>query len=131
MMKLGMKVGLGPDHIVLDGDPALPPPKKRGRGAQPPILVHVRCGQTAGWIKIPLGVEVDLGPGVFVLDGDPVPPKKGHSPQFSAYVCCGQTVTHLSYCYALVTVAPKPSFLCIYVSLYLYIYVCFLRVPSL
>jgi len=23
-MKLGMKVGLGPGHIVLDGDPALP-----------------------------------------------------------------------------------------------------------
>jgi len=28
-MKLGMEVGLGPSHIVLDGDPA-PPPKKRG-----------------------------------------------------------------------------------------------------
>jgi len=24
-MKLGMEVGLGPGHIVLDGDPALPP----------------------------------------------------------------------------------------------------------
>jgi len=24
-MKLGMQVGLGPGHIVLDGDPALPP----------------------------------------------------------------------------------------------------------
>ena len=32
-MKLGMQVGLGPGHIVLDGDPA-PPPK----GAQPPIF---------------------------------------------------------------------------------------------
>jgi len=30
-MPLGMEVGLGPDHIVLDGDPA-PPPKKRGGG---------------------------------------------------------------------------------------------------
>jgi len=30
-MKLGMQVGLGPGHIVLDGDPARPPPKK---GAQ-------------------------------------------------------------------------------------------------
>jgi len=28
-MKLGMEVGLGPGHSVLDGDPA-PPPKKRG-----------------------------------------------------------------------------------------------------
>jgi len=31
-MKLGMEVGLGPGHIVLDGDQA--PPK----GAQPPIF---------------------------------------------------------------------------------------------
>jgi len=29
-MKLGMQVGLGPGHIVLDGDPP--------KGAQPPIL---------------------------------------------------------------------------------------------
>jgi len=28
-MALGMEVGLGPGHIVLDGDPA--PPPKRGR----------------------------------------------------------------------------------------------------
>jgi len=27
-MPLGMEVGLDPDHIVLDGDPAPPPPKK-------------------------------------------------------------------------------------------------------
>jgi len=26
-MPLGMEVGLGPGHIVLDGDPAPPPPK--------------------------------------------------------------------------------------------------------
>jgi len=32
-MLLGTEVGLGPGHIVLDGDPA-PPPK----GAQPPIF---------------------------------------------------------------------------------------------
>jgi len=30
------------------------------------------CGQTVGWIKIPLGKEVGLGPGHIVLDGDPV-----------------------------------------------------------
>jgi len=33
-MKLGVQVGFGRDHIVLDGDPALPPPK----GAQFPII---------------------------------------------------------------------------------------------
>jgi len=32
---------------------------------------YVRCGQTAGWIKMPLGMKVGLGPGDFVLDGDP------------------------------------------------------------
>ena len=35
-MKLGMQVGHGPGHIVLDGDPALPLPK-RGTAA-PPIF---------------------------------------------------------------------------------------------
>ena len=32
-----------------------------------------------------------LGRGHIALDGDPAPPPKGHSPQFSANVCCGQT----------------------------------------
>jgi len=32
-MALGMEAGLGPGHIVLDGDPVLPPPK---RGTAPP-----------------------------------------------------------------------------------------------
>ena len=36
-----------------------------------PILAHVRCGQAAGWIKMPLGTEVGLGPGDIVLNGDP------------------------------------------------------------
>ena len=31
----------------------------------------VYCGQTVGWIKMPLGMEVGLGPGHIVLDGDP------------------------------------------------------------
>jgi len=30
------------------------------------------CGQTVGWIKMPLGKEVGLGPGHNVLDGNPV-----------------------------------------------------------
>jgi len=33
-MKLGMEVGLGPGHTVLDKDPA-PPPKKTGGRATP------------------------------------------------------------------------------------------------
>ena len=78
-MKLGIQVGLGPGHTVLDGDPALPLPK----GHSPQFSVHVCCGQTAVWIKMPLGTEVGLGPGDFVLDKDPAPlPKKGAEPQF-------------------------------------------------
>jgi len=77
-MKLGVKVGLGPGHIVLDGDPA-PPPQK---GHSPQFSAHVCCGQTAGWVKMPLGTEVDLGPFDMVLDGTPLPPKLGQHPQF-------------------------------------------------
>ena len=86
---LGTEVGLGADHIALDGDPA-PPPKK---GHSPHFLAHVCYGQMAWWIKIPLGTEVGLGPYHIVLDVGPAPPpKKGHSPlHFSAHVHCGQT----------------------------------------
>ena len=63
----------------------------------PVTLVY--CGQTVGWIKMKLGMEIGLGPGHIVLDGDQLLPKKGHSsPHFSAYVYCGQTLAHLSYC---------------------------------
>jgi len=73
-MKLGTQVGLGPDHIVLDGDPAPPPPK----GHSPPFWAHICSGQMAGWIKMPLGREVGLGPSNIVLDGDLAPlTKKG------------------------------------------------------
>jgi len=68
-IRLGTEVGLGPGHIVLDGNPA-PPTKK----AQPPIFAHVRSGQTAGGIKMQLGTEVSLGPDHIVLDGDLVSP---------------------------------------------------------
>jgi len=84
-----MQLGLSPGRIVLAGDPA---PLPQGDRA-PQFSTHVRCGHTAGWIKVPLGMEVGLGPGDFVLDGDqPPPPQKGcRVPQFSAHVCCGQT----------------------------------------
>ena len=50
-------------------------------GHSPQFLAHVYCGQTAGWIKVPLGMEVGLSPGDNVLDGDPVPlPIKGRRP---------------------------------------------------
>jgi len=69
-MPLGTEIGLGPGHIVLDGDPA-PLPTKMGQSPQ--FSAHVYCGQTAEWIKIPRGTEVGLGPGDFVLNEDPAP----------------------------------------------------------
>ena len=53
-MKLGMQVGLGPGHIVLDRDPA--PPYRNGHSPQ--FWAHICCGQMAGWIKMPLGRKV-------------------------------------------------------------------------
>jgi len=52
------------------------------KGAQQPLTPHF----------LNLAAQVDLGPGHIVLDGDPTPPPpEGHSPQFSAHVCRGQT----------------------------------------
>ena len=78
-MPLGTEIGLGPGHIVLDGDPS-PPPKKGDTAAQ--FSAHVCCGQTSGLIKMPLGTKVGVGLGDIVLDKDPAPPppKKGTQP---------------------------------------------------
>ena len=65
------------------------PPQK---DTEPPILAHVYCGQTAGWIKTPLGTEVDLGPGHFVLDGFPAIGERGAAahPLFGPCLCHGR-----------------------------------------
>jgi len=62
-------------------------------------------GQTVEWIKMPLGKEVGLGTGYIVLDGDPVGMQRPTAApsHFSAHVYCGQTVAHLSNCWALVS----------------------------
>jgi len=65
---------------VLDGDPA-PLPKKGAKAPQ--FSAHFCCGQTAGFLKMPLGMELDLGSGHIVLDGDSAPPKeKAAAPHF-------------------------------------------------
>jgi len=46
------------------------------------LLAHVYCGQTAGWIKMPLGTKVGLDPRHIVLHGDLAPPGKGARPPF-------------------------------------------------
>jgi len=43
-MALDTEVGLGPGHIVLDGDRSSPPHKE---GRAPQFSAHVYCGQTA------------------------------------------------------------------------------------
>jgi len=72
-VQLSTEVGFSQGHIVLGGNTA---PPERGTAA-PNFLAHVYCGQTAGWIKMPLGMEVGLGPGHIVLDGDSSPTEKG------------------------------------------------------
>jgi len=66
------------------------------KGHSPQFSAHARCGQMAGWIKVPLGTEVGLGPRDIVLDEDSAPPPHTHKgvqplPQFLAHVCCGET----------------------------------------
>jgi len=55
-MPLGGEVGLGPDHIVLDGDPATPP--QNWHSSQ--FSVHVYCSQTVAHLRIAL-VKVFTG----------------------------------------------------------------------
>ena len=83
-----MEVGLGPGHIVLDGNP-VPPSQKRGHS--PLFLTHVYCGQTGGCISIPLGTEVGLGPGDIVRWGPSSTRKWAQSPNFRPMCINGQT----------------------------------------
>jgi len=57
-MPLDAEVGLGPGHIVLNWEPSSP--REKGTQQPPQFSTHVYCGQTAGWIKMPLGKEVGL-----------------------------------------------------------------------
>jgi len=71
-MPLGTEVNFGPGDVVLDGVAA---PPKRDTASQ--FLIHVYCGQTAGWMKMSLGTEVDLGPRHIVLDRVPALHERG------------------------------------------------------
>jgi len=81
-MKLGVQVGLGPGHIVLDGDPGPPSPKWGTALLQ--FLAYICCGQMARWMKMPIGRKVNLNPSDIVLDEHPAPPpqKGGRAPNF-------------------------------------------------
>jgi len=83
-MKLGIQVGLGPGHIVLDGDPA--PLTQRGTALPPifgPYLLQPNgcMDQDVSWYG------TRPRPRRLMLDGTPLsPPQKG--PQFSLRGLC-------------------------------------------
>jgi len=90
-MPLGMDVGVEPNDIMLDGDPAFLS-AERGQSLSQ-FSAHVCCGQTAAWIKMPLGMEIGLGPGHIVRDGDHCfpSPKRGHNhPNFRPVFVVGK-----------------------------------------
>jgi len=57
-------------------------PREKGHTTPTQFWAHVYCGQTAGWIKVPLGTEVNLDPGDTVLDVVAAPPKRGTAASF-------------------------------------------------
>jgi len=62
-----MQVGLGPDHIVLDGDPAPLTQWGTAPNFRPISIVPKRLHASDG-------MEVGLDPSDIVLDEDPSPP---------------------------------------------------------
>jgi len=50
------------------------------KGHSSQFSANVRCGQTAGWTKVPLGMEVGLVPDEFVFDGDTATPRIKDTP---------------------------------------------------
>jgi len=98
-MPLGTEQGVDQGDIVLDGDPDL-----TAEGAQQPHFCslrtpasiqtasHVYCGQTAGWIRMPLGRHRPRPRRHCVRRGPAPPTQKGaQQPHLSAHVYCGQT----------------------------------------
>jgi len=57
-MKLDVEVGLSPGYVVLDENPAPPPPKVYS----PPIFGPCLLWPNGWWIKMPLGMKVGVGP---------------------------------------------------------------------
>jgi len=88
-MKLGVQVGLGPCHIVLDGDPAPPLPKGHTPTIFGPYLLRPNdcMDQDATWYGARPRPRR-----LFLRWGPRSPPLKGGgAPKFSAHVYCGQT----------------------------------------
>jgi len=87
-MKLGMQVGLAPGHIVLHADPAPPSPKGHTPNFWPmSIVANGWMDQDATWY----GGRPQLRRQCVRWGPSSLLQQKGHSPQFSAHVYCGQT----------------------------------------
>jgi len=88
-MALGMQVGLGPCHIVLDGDPARPTKK----GAEPPIFGPCLLWPN-GWMDQDdtwHGGGPRSRPHCARWGPSSPPPKGDRASPISPYVYCGQT----------------------------------------
>jgi len=86
IMALGVEVGLGAVHIVLDGDTAS---LFKTGGRAPKFSARLYCGQTAGRIKMPVGTEVGLCLHDIVFDVDPVvTPRKRAHPRHPIFGSC-------------------------------------------
>ena len=81
-VELGMEVGFGPGHIVLDGDPA-PPPQK---GHSPPIFSPYLLWPNGCMDKDATWYGGRPQPGHIVLDTNP--PPKGAQPPTSIFGSC-------------------------------------------
>jgi len=79
--KLGMEVGLIPGHIVLDGEPALPTPEKRGHSS-PPLLGTCIVARRLD------GSRCHLVQRPHCIRRGPSSPKKGHSPLPPIFGAC-------------------------------------------
>jgi len=101
---LGMEVDRGPGVIVFHGDSAPLSLKGHSLPLFSLCLLWPNCwmDQDATWY----GGRPRPKPHCVYEEPAHLPPK-GHSPQFSTRVYCGQTVAHLSYCWALVCLCMK------------------------
>jgi len=95
-MPLGTEEGLGPGHIVLDGDPAAPPPQKkkktRGGGRAPCPIFGPFLLWPNGWMhQDATGYGGRPQPRGLCLAWAPSPlPKRGRSPTVFRPYFCGQ-----------------------------------------
>jgi len=83
---VGMEVGLSPGDFMLDGVPAFL--SKKGAELPPQFSAHFYCGQTAGYIKMPLGMEAGLIPREPCVRWELPSPKRGRS-QTIIFSSCG------------------------------------------